>query len=409
MAITSLDKSKIRILLLEGIHQSAVDTLIDAGYTNIERLPHALPEEELIAKICNVHFLGIRSRTRLTERVFEATDKLLSVGCFGIGTNQVDLNAATRRGVAVFNAPFSNSRSVAELVLAEAIMLLRGIPAKSAAAHRGVWMKHAKDSFEVRGKKLGIVGYGNIGSQLSVLAESLGMDVLFYDVVTKLPLGNAVQVLSLDTLLERSDIISLHVPETQSTRNMIDYKQLALMKPTSILINASRGTVVNIDVLAGMLRQDKLLGAAIDVFPIEPPSNDHDFVSPLCGIDNVILTPHIGGSTLEAQINIGTEVAEKLSKYSDTGTTVSSVNLPEVALPSHPGQHRLLHIHENIPGVMSEINNIFCNNKINILSQYLRTNEAIGYAVIDVGQEYSELALKKLRSVQGTVKCRVLF
>lgn len=409
MAKTSLDKSKIKILLLEGVHQSAVDTLNAAGYTNIEYLRHSLNEDELIAKIGDVHFVGIRSRTQLTEAVFAAADKLVAVGCFCIGTNQVDLEAATRRGIAVFNAPYSNTRSVAELVLAEAILLSRGIPEKNAAAHRGGWMKHAKNSYEVRGKKLGIVGYGSIGTQLSVLAEALGMEVYFCDVVSKLPLGNAVQIPSLDELLGLCDIISLHVPETLATRNMIRAEQLGKMKDGSILINASRGSVVDIDALAETLRSGKLLGAAIDVFPVEPKSNDEEFMSPLRAFDNVILTPHIGGSTVEAQQNIGIEVGEKLATYSDNGTSVSSVNFPEVALPSHPGQHRLLHIHENVPGVMSEINTVFSDNGINISGQYLRTNETIGYVVVDVNKDYSELALEKLRSVKGTVRCRVLF
>ncbi|BES70540.1 phosphoglycerate dehydrogenase [Marinobacter nanhaiticus D15-8W] len=409
MANTSLDKSKIRILLLEGVHQSALDTLHEAGYTNIEYLKHSLAEDELKEKIADAHFIGIRSRTQLTEAVFEAASKLVAVGCFCIGTNQVDLKAATRRGVAVFNAPFSNTRSVAELVLAQAILLLRGIPEKNAKAHRGDWLKSAKDSYEIRGKKLGIIGYGNIGTQFSVLAESLGMKVYFYDVVSKLSIGNATQVNSLKELLNISDVVSLHVPETPATKYMFGPEQLAQMKPGSILMNASRGTVVDIEALAETLKSGKLLGAAIDVFPVEPKSNDEEFVSPLREFDNVILTPHIGGSTIEAQENIGREVAEKLAMYSDNGTTVSSVNFPEVALPSHPGQHRLLHIHENIPGVMSEINRVFSDNGINICGQYLQTQEDIGYVVIDVDKAYGELALEKLKSVRGTIRCRVLF
>ncbi|MDX1588125.1 MAG: phosphoglycerate dehydrogenase [Oleiphilaceae bacterium] len=409
MAKKSLDKSKIRILLLEGVHTSAVDTLNNAGYTNIEYLTHSLAEDELIEKARDAHFIGIRSRTQLTEAVFESAKKLVAVGCFCIGTNQVDLKAATRRGIAVFNAPYSNTRSVAELVLAEAILLLRGIPEKNAAAHRGRWMKTAKDSYEIRGKNLGIVGYGSIGTQLSVLAESLGMHVYFYDVVSKLPLGNSSQVGSLKELLAISDIVTLHVPDLQSTRNMISTEQFEQMKQGSILLNASRGTVVDIDALVDALSGGKLLGAAIDVFPVEPKSNDDEFISPLREFDNVILTPHVGGSTAEAQANIGLEVAEKLSTYSDNGTSVSSVNFPEVALPSHPDQHRLLHIHENIPGVLSEINQVFSENGINICGQYLQTNEDIGYVVIDVDKAYGELALKKLKSVKGTIRCRVLF
>ncbi|MGM0766861.1 MAG: phosphoglycerate dehydrogenase [Pseudomonadota bacterium] len=409
MSNTSLEKSKIRILLLEGVHQSAIDTLNAAGYTNIEYLTHSLAEEDLIEKIADAHFVGIRSRTQLTEKVFEAAKKLVAVGCFCIGTNQVDLQAATRRGIAVFNAPFSNTRSVAELVLAQAILLLRGVPEKNAKAHRGEWLKSAKDSYEIRGKKLGIIGYGNIGTQFSVLAEGLGMDVYFYDVVSKLPIGNATQVGTLQELLNISDVVSLHVPETPATKYMFKAEQFAQMKPGSILMNASRGTVVDIDALADALKSGKLLGAAIDVFPVEPKSNNEEFISPLREFDNVILTPHVGGSTIEAQENIGREVAEKLAMYSDNGTSVSSVNFPEVALPSHPNQHRLLHIHENVPGVMSEINQVFSENGINVCGQYLQTKEDIGYVVVDVDKAYGELALEKLRQVKGTIRCRVLF
>jgi len=409
MANTSLDKSKIRIVLLEGVHQSAVERLNADGYTNIEHLSHSLSEDDLIEKIADAHFVGIRSRTQLTERVLDSARKLVAVGCFCIGTNQVDLEAAKKRGIAVFNAPHSNTRSVAELVLAQAIMLLRGTPEKNAAAHRGKWMKSASNSYETRGKNLGIIGYGNIGTQLSVVAESLGMHVYFYDVVSKLPIGNATQVGSMKELLSLSDVVTLHVPETESTRNMFGAEQLDQMKEGSILINASRGTVVDIEALTETLRGGKLLGAAIDVFPTEPKSNDEEFVSPLREFDNVILTPHVGGSTVEAQENIGAEVAEKLATYSDNGTSVGSVNFPEVALPSHPDQHRLLHIHQNIPGVMSEINRIFSENDINVCGQYLRTNDEIGYVVIDVDKAYSDVALRKLKEVKGTIKARVLF
>lgn len=406
---TSLDKAKIKFLLLEGVHASAVDVLRAAGYSQIESLPSALPDAQLKEKIADVHFLGIRSRTQLTEEVFAHAHKLAAVGCFCIGTNQVDLQAARARGVAVFNAPYSNTRSVAELVIAEAILLLRGVPAKNAAAHRGGWLKTAENSYEIRGKTLGVVGYGAIGTQLSVLAEGLGMHVLFHDVVAKLPLGNARQVANLQELLAASDIVTLHVPETPSTQWMLGAAQIAAMKPGSILINASRGTVVEIEPLAEAIRSGKLLGAAIDVFPVEPRGNKDEFLSPLRGLDNVILTPHIGGSTLEAQANIGIEVAEKLVRYSDTGTTTSSVNFPEVALPSHPGKHRLLHVHHNVPGVLSEINRIFSDNHINIASQYLQTNEKIGYVVIDLDAGSSELALEKLAQVPGTIRSRVLF
>lgn len=406
---TSLDKSKIKFLLLEGVHQTAVDTLKAAGYTNIEYHTGSLPEDQLKEAIAEAHFIGIRSRTQLTADVFSHAHKLVAVGCFCIGTNQVDLTAAMEMGVAVFNAPFSNTRSVAELVLAESILLLRGIPEKNASCHRGGWIKSADNSYEIRGKKLGIVGYGSIGTQLSVLAEGLGMQVFFYDVVTKLPLGNAVQVGSLNELLGMSDIVTLHVPETAATKWMMGEKEIRSMKPGGILINAARGTVVDIDALAGALRDKHLNGVAIDVFPVEPRSNKEEFVSPLREFDNCILTPHVGGSTLEAQANIGLEVAEKLVRYSDNGTSITSVNFPEVALPSHPGMHRLLHIHQNVPGVMSEINRVFAENNINICGQFLQTNEKVGYVVIDVSADASELALEKVQQVKGTIRARVLF
>ena len=409
MIKTSTDKKKIKFILLEGIHPSALDVLKAAGYTQIESLAGALADDDLKAKIADAHFVGIRSRTQLTAEVFAHASKLVAVGCFCIGTNQVDLQAASEHGVAVFNAPFSNTRSVAELVLAEAILLLRGVPEKSAMAHRGVWFKSADNAFEIRGKTLGIVGYGSIGTQLSVLAEALGMKVIFFDVVSKLSLGNARQVARLHDLLAESDVVSLHVPETQATQWMIGQAEIAAMKPGSVLINASRGTVVEIEPLAQALLQKKLLGAAIDVFPVEPHSNKDVFESPLRGLDNVILTPHVGGSTMEAQENIGIEVADKLVKYSDNGTSTSSVNFPEVALPTHPGKHRLLHIHRNVPGVLSEINKIFSDNGINIASQYLQTHKDIGYVVIDIDAAYSAMALTKLAKVPGTIRSRVLF
>jgi len=405
----SLEKSKIKFLLLEGLHQSAVETLNRAGYTNIEYLKTSLSEEQLIEKIRNVHFIGIRSRTQLTQAVFDAAEKLQAVGCFCIGTNQVDLDAALVRGIAVFNAPFSNTRSVAELVIGQTILLLRGVPEKNAQAHRGVWQKIATGSFEARGKKLGLVGYGNIGSQLSVLAESMGMKVFLYDIITKLPLGNAVQLPTLKELMQTCDVVSLHVPETTQTENMIGSEQIGWMKKGSILINASRGSVVDIDALAAALHSGHLAGAAIDVFPVEPRSNEDEFVSPLRQFDNCILTPHVGGSTMEAQENIGLEVSEKLVKYSDNGSSFTSVNFPEVALPAHPGMHRLLHIHKNVPGVLSQINNIFSETGINIRSQFLQTNEEIGYVVTDIDVEYSKVALEKLNQVKGTIRCRVLF
>ncbi len=409
MSQLSLDKAKIRFLLLEGVHKNALDVLSNNGYTNIEYLRTALDEDALIAKIKDAHFVGIRSRTQITAKVLEAANKLIAVGCFCIGTNQVNLRAAMEKGIPVFNAPYSNTRSVAELVLAEAILLLRGIPEKNALVHRGGWSKSAEGSYETRGKTLGIVGYGSIGSQLSVLAESLGMYVIYYDAVTKLPLGNARQVGTMDELLASADVVSLHVPEIPSTANMMGAAQFAKMKVGSIFINAARGTCVDIDALAAALESKHLGGAAVDVFPIEPKANDEEFLSPLRKFDNVILTPHIGGSTLEAQANIGLEVAEKFARYSDAGTTLSAVNFPEVAVPLMAGKHRLLHIHNNIPGVLSAINRIFAENGINISAQSLMTNDAIGYLVMDVDADYSTVALQKLQEIDGTIKARVLY
>ena len=409
MIKTSLDKAHIKFLLLEGIHPSAVKVLRSAGYSNIENISAALDGDVLISKITDAHFIGIRSRTQLTAEVLANAHKLAAIGCFCIGTNQVDLNAARERGIAVFNAPYSNTRSVAELVLAEAILLLRGVPEKNAVAHRGGWLKSADNAYEIRGKTLGIVGYGSIGTQLSVLAEGLGMQVVFYDVITKLALGNARQIPVLNDLLAVSDVVSLHVPELPSTQWMMGATQIGAMKPGSVLINASRGTVVEIEPLAQALKAKKLLGAAIDVFPEEPGSNKEAFESPLRGLDNVILTPHVGGSTIEAQENIGIEVAEKLVKYSDNGTSTSSVNFPEVALPAHPGKHRLLHIHRNVPGVLQQINTVFGANNINIASQYLQTHGDIGYVVIDIDAEQSDVALASLHDVTGTIRSRLLF
>jgi len=403
----SLAKDKIKILLLEGLHQSAVQSFKNQGYSNIEYLKTSLPEDELIERIKDVHFIGIRSRTQLSEKVLDAAGKLVAIGCFCIGTNQVDLSAALKRAIPVFNAPFSNTRSVAELVLGEIIMLLRGIPQRSAAAHRGEWQKTANNSFEARGKTLGIIGYGHIGTQLSIMAENIGMRVQFYDIEDKLVLGNATQV-NFGTLLKTSDVITLHVPETPQTKNMIGEAELELMKSGSILINASRGTVVDIAALTEALRSKKLAGAAIDVFPVEPKGNDEEFVSPLREFDNVILTPHIGGSTQEAQENIGFEVAGKLVKYSDNGSTLSAVNFPEVSLPEHKGRSRLLHIHKNQPGVLTKINEAFAKHNINIAGQYLQTNADIGYVVIDIDSDDVEQALNELKAIPGTLRARVL-
>ncbi|MBA6389419.1 phosphoglycerate dehydrogenase [Colwellia sp. BRX10-3] len=408
MSNNSLAKDKIKILLLEGVHQSALEELKNKGYSNIEYLKTSLSEAELIKKIANVHFIGIRSRTDLNKNVLSHAKKLVAIGCFCIGTNQVDKAAAQSFGIPVFNAPFSNTRSVAELVLGETLLLLRGIPEKSAQAHRGVWNKSAAGSVEARGKTLGIIGYGHIGMQLGILAETLGMRVRFFDIETKLPLGNASQAPTMTALLKEADVISLHVPETPQTKNMMGAAEFEVMKDGVIFINASRGTVVDIDALAEALSTKKVAGAAIDVFPIEPKSNDEEFISPLRAFDNVILTPHIGGSTKEAQENIGLEVASKLAKYSDNGSTLSAVNFPEVSLPGHIGTSRLLHIHRNQPGVLTQINQMFAKHDINIAAQYLQTADQIGYVVIDIEVENRELALKELKQIDATIRVRLL-
>jgi len=408
----SLAKNKIKVLLLEGLHPSSAEIFNEHGYENIECIKTSLSGDDLKEKIKDVHFIGIRSRTNLTDEVLESAKKLVAIGCFCIGTNQVDLESATRRGIPVFNAPFSNTRSVAELVLGEILLLLRKIPEKNAKVHRGEWDKSANGSVEARGKTLGIIGYGHIGTQLSIMAESIGMRVKFYDIQTKLPLSNAKQVKSLDKLLEISDVISLHVPENASTKNMMTAKNFAKMKKGAIFINAARGTTVGIDSLADALKSGHLGGAAVDVFPVEPKSNDEEFTSPLRGLDNVILTPHIGGSTEEAQANIGLEVASKLVKYSDTGITVSAKNFPQVSLPEHTDPEickncsRLLHIHHNKPGVMTQINKAFSD--INIAAQYLQTNNEIGYVVIDIDSKDRESGLKKLQAIDGTIRTRIL-
>jgi D-3-phosphoglycerate dehydrogenase len=405
----STPKEKLKFVLLEGIHQTAIDTLTQDGYTQIVTSPRALAGKELIDLIADAHFLGIRSRTQLTAEVLAQAPKLAAIGCFCIGTNQVDLVDAMRRGIPVFNAPFSNTRSVAELVLAEIVMLMRGIPHKNAVLHRSGWVKSAARSYEVRGKTLGIVGYGHIGTQIGVLAEQLGMSVVFHDIEAKLSLGNARQLPSLNALLEASDVVSMHVPETPATQWMIGATELARMKPGSHLINASRGSVVDIDALAAALESEHLHGAAIDVFPVEPQGNDAKFESPLAKFDNVILTPHIGGSTAEAQVNIGREVAAKLTRYSDNGSTASAVNFPEVTLPEHTGRSRVLHIHKNVPGVMARINERFSAEGVNIAAQYLRTNEEVGYVVTDVDTRSERIAFAELCAIPGTIRCRVLY
>jgi D-3-phosphoglycerate dehydrogenase len=408
---TSFPRQDIRVLLLEGISASAVEVFHRAGYSQIELHAKSLPEDELKARIAEAHIVGLRSRTQLTDAVLAQARRLIAVGCFCIGTNQVNLDAARRLGVPVFNAPYSNTRSVAELVIAEAIMLLRGIPQKNAQCHRGGWAKSASGSYETRDKVLGIVGYGHIGTQVGVLAESLGMRVIFHDIEAKLALGNAHAVSSLDELLERADVITLHVPETPATQMMIQAAQLAKMRAGAMLINASRGSVVDIDALATALREGRLAGAAVDVFPLEPKGNGDPFVSPLVGMDNVILTPHIGGSTLEAQDNIGIEVASKLVRYSDNGSTLSAVNFPEVTLPEHPRSLRLLHIHRNVPGVLSRINELFSSGNLNIDAQFLQTDNEVGYVVIDVSADEAQAnALKaQLAAIPGTLRSRVLY
>lgn len=405
----SLERNKLKVVLLEGIHPSAVEAFTADGYTQIETHPKALEGQALIDAIADAHFVGLRSRTQLTAEVLEQAQKLVAVGAFCIGTNQIALDAAARRGVPVFNAPFSNTRSVAELVLAEIIMLMRGIPQKNALLHRGGWMKSAANSFEVRGKTLGIIGYGHIGTQLGLLAETLGMRVVFYDIETKLPLGNARQLATQDELLAEADVVSLHVPETPDTKNMMGAEQIARMKKGSFLINASRGTVVDIDALAAALESKHILGAAIDVFPVEPKGNEGDFQSLLIRFENVLLTPHIGGSTGEAQESIGREVASKLIRYSNNGSTLSAINFPEVSLPAHPGLCRILHIHRNVPGMLTRINERLSNAGINIASQYLQTNQHVGYVVVDVENEGSAEALHEISDLEGTIRARVLY
>ena len=409
MELRPFDKSNERFLLLEGIHQNAIDIITKAGYSNIEHITHALDEEALIKKIKGARFIGIRSRTQLTKKVLDSADRLAGIGCFCIGTNQVDLQAAKIRGMPVFNAPYSNTRSVAELVIGQIILLLRGIPEKNHSVHNGTWPKSAKTAFETRGKTLGIIGYGSIGSQLSVLAESLGMNVIYYDVITKLPLGNANQVNTMQSLLSQSDVVSLHVPELSSTHNIMTKQQFDQMKTGAIFINAARGSCVDLDDLARAIDTKKLSGAAIDVFPKEPKSNDEPLDSPLRGYHNVILTPHIGGSTVEAQANIGTEVAEKFVQFASSGNTVSAVNFPEIAVPKQTNTHRLLHVHHNQPGVLSNINQLFAKYNINILAQNMMTRDEIGYMLIDVAEFDSHLAFEHLNSVKGTIRLRVLY
>ena len=406
---TSYPRNKIKILLLENISDSAVRELEAAGYSQIERLGGALSEEQLIKSVRGVHMIGIRSKTRITRKVIEAADKLLAIGAFCIGVNQIDLTAATENGVAVFNAPYSNTRSVAELIIGLSVMLIRRIPDKNAAAHRGEWLKEAKGSFELRGKTIGIVGYGNIGSQVSNMAEAMGMHVVYYDIATKLPLGNAKQVGDLGELLKRSNIVTLHVPSTPLTRNMIDADALKAMRKGSILINHSRGDVVDLGAVAKAIKSRKLAGAAIDVFPEEPERTGDAFACELQNLPNVMLTPHIGGSTEEAQASIGVDVTAKLVKYLDFGTSEGSHTVPPVSLPPQAGTHRILHIHKNIPGVLGEINSRLSERGINIVGQYLNTNSEIGYVILDVESRLSKEAFEILKEVPGTVRARMVY
>lgn len=406
---TSYPREKINILLLENINQTAVSNIEKHGYVNVRRLSGALGEDALIKELKSVHLLGIRSKTNVTRRVLDHAPKLQAIGAFCIGTNQIDLTAAAQHGVVVFNAPYSNTRSVAELVIGASIMLIRRILDKNLAAHRGIWNKDATGSYELRGKTLGLIGYGNIGSQVSVLAEAMGLKVIFYDILTKLPLGNAIACKSLKELVAQADIVSLHVPDTKSTQNMINKQVLRQFKRGSILINYARGEVVDIDALAESLKSGQLSGAAIDVFPVEPEKNGDPFTNPLQGLENVLLTPHIGGSTLEAQENIGVDVSTKLLGYLEKGITYGSHTVPALSLPMLEGAHRILHIHKNVPGVLSQINTTLAKANVNILGQYLATNEHIGYVVLDVDKEISRHAITLLKHVKETLKLRLLY
>ena len=405
----SLEKDRIKVVLLEGIHNSAADFFKANGYNNIESFPNTLDDALLKEKIKSANIIGIRSRTQLTEEILSNAGKLLAVGCFSIGTNQVDGHAARLMGIPVFNAPFSNTRSVAELVIAEAILLMRNIPVKNAAAHRGKWLKSAANCFEVRDKNLGIVGYGHIGSQVSILAEALGMNVYYYDIVKKLSLGKAVACSSLEELLSIAHVVTLHVPETPLTMNMISEKELAIMRKGACLVNASRGSVVNIQALTEALKAGHILGAALDVFPDEPVSNSDPFISELQQFDNVILSPHVGGSTMEAQENIGTEVAEKLVKYSDTGATIGATNFVQISLQPNNNAQRFLHIHKNEPGVLKEVNYVFTSKGINIAGEYLQTDPEIGYVIIDTESRLGSGILDELKAIEGTIRVRMLY
>ena len=406
---TSYPKEKIKILLLEGIHQTAIDLFKHHGYSNIEIHKGALAHDELLQKISNVHLLGLRSKTQLNAAIIKQAGKLLAAGCFCIGTNQVAMQSAIDNGVAIFNSPFSNTRSVAELVIANCIMLLRRIPEKDKAAHKGEWLKDSTNCFEVRGKTLGIIGYGHIGSQVSIMAESLGMKVLFYDVEPKLSLGNAMAAKSPDEVIKKADVISLHVPGNAATKNLIDAGRIAKMKKGAVLINLSRGDVMDVKAVADALKKNHLGGLAADVFPDEPESKEKKFESPLQNLPNVLLTPHIGGSTMEAQENIGIDVATKLIQFLSSGTSVGSLSVPALNLPTQHNAHRILHIHKNVPGILGEINSIMSQYKANILGQYLQTNNYIGYVAIDIDKKTSKQIINDLKKVKHTIKVRNVF
>ncbi len=407
--ITSYPKEKVNILFLENISDAAVKRFSGAGYTSVKKLPKALSESDLIKEIAEVHLLGIRSKTQITEKVLKAAKKLQAVGCFCIGVNQVDLKNATKNGIAVFNAPYSNTRSVAELVIGASIMLIRRIPDKSKFAHEGIWMKESKGSYELRGKTMGIIGYGNIGTQVSVLAESMGMKVVYFDIETKLPLGNALPKKSIKELVSVSDIVSIHVPDTDQTRLMINKNVIKQFKKGAILLNYARGEVVDLEALAAALQKGDLAGAGVDVYPMEPEKNGDRFMTPLQQLPNVLLTPHIGGSTEEAQANIGDDVSNKLFQYLEMGISTGSHTIPELSLPQHPDTHRILHIHYNVPGVLSDINTRLSSHHINILAQYLKTNDDIGYVVLDVDKKLSAQAIGLLKEVKNTIKTRLLY
>ena len=406
---TSYPKEKINILFLENISDAAVRHFKDSGYVSVRKLSGALSEGQLLNEIKDIHLLGIRSKTQITSKVLQAAKKLQAIGCFCIGVNQVDLKAATSQGVAVFNAPYSNTRSVAELVIGAAIMLIRRIPDKNKAAHEGIWLKESKGSYELRGKTLGIIGYGNIGSQVSVLAEAFGMKVIFYDILTKLPLGNAIAKKSMKEVLNQADVVTLHVPETAQTKNLINKTLLKQFKKGSVLINYARGEVVDLDALSKMMQEGHIIGAAIDVFPVEPEKNGDVFQTPLQKLPNVLLTPHIGGSTEEAQQNIGEDVSNKLFQFLEMGITIGSHTIPPINLPPQEGTHRILHVHRNVPGVLSAINGELSKNNINILAQYLKTNDDIGYVVLDVDKKISNHAFQLLKEVKETIKVRLVY